>query len=285
MIQIDGKRIVAWLRDCASPSDAAILIGTEFADDFDEYELRSPSPGGFICANRVDKKERFLAYTTLSQGTFFLNDAIGVVVEEKIRDNQSPADKSIDEASRHLSELGFTASTLGGDLVTLKLSELMRKTIQAPGMANEVDCVNLHEILEKTDHHNIRVGLKHLIVWLKQVEDSYENPSCYDLGLRSRTSSLFRKIGDVRAALGLSEFLDGNARWVGSKTGEQYLRVSRAAALMDGVERRLFTNPHEVFPLIRKNLRIAHAISQGHSEYTLECFNRLNALEKQTGPV
>ena len=285
MIQIDGKRIVAWLRESASPSDATMLVGSEFADDFDEYELRSPTPGGFICAHRADKKERFLAYPTLSQGTFFINGVIGVVVEEKIRNNQSPAEKSMDEASRHVTELGFTASTLGGDLVTLKLSHLMKKVAQAPGIANDVDCINLHEILEKTDHHNIRAGLKHLVIWLKQVEDSYENPSFYDLGLRSRISSLFRKIGDVRAALGLSEFLDGNVRWVGGKTGEQYLRVSRAAALMDGIERRLFANPREIFPLIRKNLRIAHAISQGQSEYTLECFNRLNALEKQTGPV
>lgn len=285
MIQIDGKRIVGWLRDSASPSDAAMLVGAEFADDFDEYELRSPSPGGFICAHRADKKERFLAYSNLSQGTFFVNDAIGVVVDEKICNNQSPAEKSMDEASRHVTELGFTASTLGGTLVTLKLSQLMKKALQPPVSANEADCVNLHEILEKTDHHNIRVGLKYLVVWLKQVEDSYDNPSFYDLGLRSRISSLFRKIGDVRAALGLSEFLDGNVRWYGGKTGEQYLRVSRAAALMDGIERRLFTNPHEIFPLIRKNLRIAHAISQGQSEYTLECFNRLNALEKQTGSV
>lgn len=285
MIQIDGKRIVTWLREVASPSDAAMLVGTEFADDFDEYELRSPSPGGFICVHRADKNERFLAYSTLSQGTFFVNDAIGVAVDEKIRNNQSPAEKLMDEASRHVTELGFTASTLGGDLVTLKLSQLMKKVAQAPGIANDVDCINLHEILEKTDHHNIRVGLKHLAVWLKQVEDSFDNPSFYELGLRSRISSLFRKIGDVRGALGLSEFLDGNVRWVGGKTGEQYLRVSRAAALMDGIERRLFTNPHEIFPLIRKNLRIAHAISQGQSEYTLECFNRLNALEKQTGSV
>lgn len=285
MIQIDGKRIVAWLRKSASPSEATMLVGTEFADDCDEYELRSPSPGGFICAHRADKKERFVAYPTLSQGTFFVNDAIGVVVQEKFRNNQTPAEKSIDEAIGHVSELGFTASTLGGDLVTLKLSQLLKKAMQTPDSANEADCINLHEILDKTDHHNIRVGLKHLVVWLKQIEDSFDNSQFYDLGLRSRISSLFRKIGDVRAALGLSEFLDGNDRWVGGKTGEQYLRVSRAAALMDGIERRLFTNPHEIFPVIRRNLRIAHAISQGQSEHALECFNRLNALEKKTGPV
>lgn len=282
MIQIDGKRVIAWLREHASPAEAALLIGSEFSDDFDEFELIAGSTQGFVCVNVADKKEKILTYSALALGTFFASDNTGLILEEKIRSKQTAADRSMDEAITHVTQLGFTTSTLGGGLTTLKLSQLFKNT--APGDTNQVSqdtFIELHEILEKCDHHNIRIGLKYLVVWLKQLEDSHEAPSFYDLGLRSRISSLFRTIGDVRAALGLSDFLDGNVRWIGSKSGEQYLRVSRAAALMDGVERRLFTKPQEIFPSIRKNLQIAHAISGGQSEYTLQCFNRLNALEKQ----
>jgi len=283
MVQIEGKRLVSWLREHASPTELNMLAGAEFSDDFEEYLIQSSSDNGLVCVELTEKKEKILGFHVLALGTFFVSDKIGAELEEKIRQTQSSFDKNIEDSTVYVNQLGFTASTLGSTIAVVKLAQILKSAEQNPAGISQNHCVNFHEIIEQSDHHNIRVGLKYLISWLVQIEKSYDSQSFYELGLRSKLSSLYRQIGDVRGALKVSNFLEETNRWIGSKTGEQYLRISRAAAQMDGIERQLFDNPPEIFPLIRKHLKVAHAISGGQSTYTLECFNRLNALEKQFG--
>ena len=276
--QFDGRGVVRWL-DSATHEKRSILINAEYSDDDDIWTVRGVTVFTLLVCKDGEAKTIPRPFTFFSQGTFFLEAEAGLLLSTEITDSMSAAELRISQAKDFLSERGFPVSELGGDTVALLFADVISVFHSQSILPTEDQWDRINEVLKSGSKSLMKLGAKHISLWLKAAEDKREGR--IDLYRRVSLASLYRHAGQFDQALEICEAADISVSQLdGGPSNLSALLTTRAATLMDLAE--LHTSKrNDLLKDARLKLNRANAISSGNSDFVREAYQRLKSLEHQ----
>lgn len=282
MNEIDGKAVVRWMLNTATDSDLRLLHGVEFSDADNVYVIRQATASGLVADIDGINKQARLTLSQIESGSFFIDRAQNDLVVV-INESRSPVDRMIDDAKTLLSSKGYMVSEMGGDTRVLKIAQIDLECSRTNSYPQPNDWHSAHEIFSTSGLRNMSLGAQAMQRWLDALEGGLRGR--FDVYYRNMLTALYRHSGYTAEALKVSEIVNVDpSLYQSGGVAEGMLRVTRAATLMDGIERNMFSDNVAALKRVKGNLDKAYAIFRGNSEEAKSCYYRLDSLKRKIMP-
>lgn len=282
MNEIDGKVVARWILNTATEQELQLLVGVEFSDADNVYIIKQAKTGGIVAAIEGTSSQARLSLHMLESGSFFIDDTANHLAS-LIYQSRSPVDQMIDEAKSLLSSKGFTVSEMGGDTRVLKIAQIDQVFSQQNLYPSPDEWHSAHEIFKTSGLRNMSLGAQMMQKWLDVLERGLGGR--FDAYYRNLLAALYRNSGNTSDALRVSDVVNAHpSLYESNGVAEGMLRVTRAATLMDGIEKNFFSDNFEALRKVKGNLDKAHAIFRGNSEEVRSCYYRMDSLKSKIMP-
>ena len=276
--QIDGADVARWASN-ASQIECELLSGAEYSDDDNVWTIHDAGSSGVSIFSEEDRQPIRRPFSFFSRGTFFLEEGAGTRLKELIAGSMSVGERKIADANVHLRGLGFPIDQLGGDTVTLFLSDVIRNSEERDVIPSDSQWTRIHEILGNGSTTIMRVGVKFVAKWIDDSEA--QSGGRADIYRRVLMAFLYRHTGQPDKALQASSVVElPRNRVIGDNSNISVLCTTRAAAMMDMAELKP-TQKSRLLGDARLTLNKAYAMSGGDSPEILAAYRRLKTLDQR----
>ena len=274
-IQIEGKKIFAWIQKCDA-TDRALLTESEFSNDDDVWVVKSIDREWLEMTTlegaQVRKKLPFIL-----NGAFFIEVPISQNIKASMRSSMSSAELALDEAKNNLRSRGFHLNALGASQTEFLSSLLLE--FQEHSYPDGATWTKLHDLIKDGAVKNMRAIAPFVKKWIERSEAKL---GMYDLSRRILLAIAFRHTGQTQKAVEVSEVVNEHGKYPNDQGCIAILCTTQAASLMDIAESGS-SSPCEILARARKSLNRANAIRS--SEEVMLTYRRMKTLDQRYGCV
>lgn len=268
--------IVGWASKVAM-EDLALLKDAEFADDHYIWIVQGCKEGGFLIRKEDDERVIFKHFDFFRSGSFYVNEADGVVISQLIMDALSDLEKSTLQAKTNLANRGFLVSALGGDSGIVLLNHTIESFECSKDLPDDGQWIKIEECIFSSNVSNMKCMIQYVEKWIEYSESMHGGK--YDVFKRILLAVLHRRTGQIQKAIEASEVVKlPNKDSFGSESSRAVLCTTYAASLMDLFETSA-TSTQSMLAEARVLLNRANAISGDNTEHVMKAYQRLKSLE------
>jgi hypothetical protein len=234
-ISLPGASVVAWVLN-EPAARHPLLVGLEWADDDDEWIIAASAQGALALTAAHGATTRRIRFTELEYGEIYA-PADSAFAREWLR-TRSVFERKLAAAHEHFRRRGLPAGESLPPAAAVRLHELLAAMPPDPAVPGGAAREALHDVVRASDDTELlRWAARTFEGWHERL--SADAPYDGEATLRIQIAGLARRAGLPELALRATDAVQRD-RGDFERTDAQdaVLCVERAAALLDGLEKR-----------------------------------------------